>query len=591
MLPRKQRILLMIIIPVFIVVIIALILMILLLKTDFMKSNDVLFKEYFSQNFNTISDITNFDNLNIYENILQTSNYESSSNTIITTSENADKNITISIDGKKDNTNNKEYKNIQLENNNDKLIHLEYIKQDNMYGIRFSDFFKQYISVRNEKLKELIQKFGIEEEQLSNIPDSIDEDINIFNNVTFTQEEKNKLFSKYSEIIFNSISEDKYSKQKNSLITVNNVSLNTTAYKITLSKEEYNNIIINVLEQIKQDDIILNKFDALENNLLEIGISNLELKQQIIDELNKKIEEIRDNNISTEQIAIIVYQYKGELVRTLIESNNKNTIIDRILNENSEKLIIQENEIAENEKKTEIEIIKDFSNKENKIDIKLQNISDGSNQTINISIENSKVDNTINKEYKILYAKDDVNIQVESKNIINIKDIIDIESLDESNNIILNDLEQGQIEQLLGIVTEKVLSNVTAIYSSISEMIPSNIPLTSSSDDLFSNQNEEDVTELQKNRFNSQFEIYAGEKVTSDDVKNMLRSVTNNLGGIEVINKNVLNLVIEKNKEDKELAEKILNIIKDGNNYKIEMQYDDTTGLINCIVLTINEKE
>lgn len=585
MLPRKQRILLMIIIPVFIIAIVGLSLMILLLKTDFMKSNDVLFKEYFSQNFNTISNLTNFDNLNMYENILQTSNYESSLNTTITNLENTDKNIKISVDGKTDNINNKEYKNIQLKNNDDKLIQLEYIKQDNIYGIKFSDFFKQYISIRNEKLKELVQKSGITGEQVSNIPDTISEDIDIFNDILFTQEEKEQLFSKYSHIIFNNISNEKYSKQKNSLITVNDVSLNTNAYKITLSKEEYNNMVINVLEQVKEDDVILNKMKLLEKNLSEIGISNLELKQQIVDELDKKIKEIKDNNIGTEQVTIIVYQYKGELVRTSIENDTQKIIIDRVLSENSEKMVIEVKEISEDEEKATIEITKKAENMENVLEIKLENVSNKSNKAINVVINNSKVDNTINKNFLIEYSKDNSDVKIENQSIINIKDAVNLENIDENNNIILNDLTQEQITNLFGTVTEKITPSITTITSLISEITPIK---SKTSDTSFLNQNEENVTELQKNRFNAKFEIYAGEEVSSSDVKNMISSIENDLGGIEVINNDTLKMLVEKNKENKELAEKVSDVINDTDTYKIEMQYDNETGLISCIILTRN---
>ncbi len=586
MLPRKQRILLMVLIPVFLVLILVLVFLMMFLKTDFMKSNDTLFKKYFTQNFSSISALTNFEEFNSYNNILETSNYETSSNITLSNSQ-TEGNLSIIIDGKKDNTNDIEYNNIQLKSGEEKLIQLEYLKQNDLYGIKFSDLFKQYISIRNENLKELLLKIGMTEEQLQNVPDSIQLQNDLFKNIQLTDEEKDELTSKYINIILNNISSEKYSKQKNALITVDNVSMNTNAYKITITKEEYNNIIINILETILEDDIILNKLEILQNSISNLGTSTINIKQYIIDLLETEIKKIKDNNIGTEETSITVYQYKGNLVRTTIEDESRRTIIDRITNEETEKIIIQNTEISEEENNKKIEISKNTSNNNIQINIGITKEENDLSQNINFSINNSKVDNTINKEASVSF-NNEINLQY--KNIINIKDNQEIDNLNENNNIVLNDLEQDKIQRLIGIIKEKLNPSMVNIASKVAQQIPM-LSSNSQNTNNISNESENSVTELQRNRFNSQIEIYAGDEVTNDTVKEMINAISGNLGGIEVVNKNVLNIKIEKGKQNSELAERISKVISDGESYKVEMKYDNTTGLINTIVLTKIIKE
>ena len=592
MLPRKQRILLMVIVPILIIVLIVLALMLLLFKTDFMKSNDELFKKYLLQNFSVMGEIADFKDMNTYKDIIETSSYEASLNTHIVNSQNSDENITISIDGKRDAENKIDYKDIQIKNNDNKLLHLEYMNKENMYGIRFSDFFKQYISVKNENLKELLAKFGMTEEQLQGFPDEINAEFNIFEGTEFTEEEKKQLYNKYTQVIFDNISKDKYTKQKNMIITVNDESINTNAYKLTLSKEEYNDIIIKLLENLKDDEILISKLEIVEQNLSNLinSTQQFQIKDQIVESLENSINELKSNNIGTDQIQITVYQYKGKLVRTLCESAEENITID--INSNK-KISIERKEISEVEEKTKLEISKEVENTSCTYNVNLESINGESNGKMDIVIKNGKVDNTINKDSSIIITQDNNSVNIETKEIINLKEVSGIETLDETNNIVLNDLDKGKIEQLLTIVAEKITTNLTgestlnatSVQAYIESLMQS---YTSNSvvDDGFGDANT--VTELEKNTFNSKYEFYEGEAVKGVNIKSMLEVVANDLGGIEVVNNDTLKILIERGKVNNELKEKISNVIKKEATYKVEIGYDDSTGFIKTIILTKN---
>lgn len=80
-------------------------------------------------------------------------------------------------------------------------MEVEYIKNDNNYGIRFSDLFKQYLLVENNNLKDLFRKIGYSEQELENVPDSIEINDITLSDIKFTEDEIKQLSEKYSEII------------------------------------------------------------------------------------------------------------------------------------------------------------------------------------------------------------------------------------------------------------------------------------------------------------------------------------------------------------------------------------------------------
>ena len=159
MMPRKKRM-------VFLGVSIALILLIILtvigylyLKTDLLKPKEKLFAKYLMQNFENM-EFLKVENNSEIENLLNNSKYTSQiegtieyTENIGTSNENKNSqinNVGIKIDSNIDKTNNYDYKNISIKKDNEKLMGLEYLNQDEMYGIRLSGI-KQFVSVKDNE--------------------------------------------------------------------------------------------------------------------------------------------------------------------------------------------------------------------------------------------------------------------------------------------------------------------------------------------------------------------------------------------------------------------------------------------------------
>ena len=253
MMPRKKRIALAIAIPSIIVIIIIITGILLYLNTDMFKSNKTLFFKYFGKNSENIKEIEEIFESTEYEKNLQNNKYTDDinikvnyTNNLQTTSEdnsNTINNVKLLIKGEEDKNNKYSYKDFKLEkdkniatntenqsssensnesnNKEQNIMEVEYIKNDNNYGIRFSDLFKQYLLVENNNLKDLFRKIGYSEQELENVPDSIEINDITLSDIKFTEDEIKQLSEKYSEIINKKVSKEKFEKNSKQVITIN----------------------------------------------------------------------------------------------------------------------------------------------------------------------------------------------------------------------------------------------------------------------------------------------------------------------------------------------------------------------------------
>ena len=304
MMPRKKRLAIIISIVTLMIILIVGILAFLYIKTDAFKTNETLFTKYFIQNFN-IADTLLTDNSSQIQEVLDNNKYTSEltgkleyTENIGTSDENQKNPVNdaqLKISSQTDKKNNYYYKDIKIVKEDENLIRAEYLNENKVYGIRL-DGIKQFVSVDMDKIND---NNAQENSELKNI-DSLLTNVDIKGAITFTDEEKQTLQNTYLNIIKSNVSKDKYSKQANSIITVNNKSVTTNAYTITLTKEQYNNLIVKVLEQVSNDEIILSKIDNVENIIKEKYSSynpEKSLREEFVEKINKKVEDIQNNNI------------------------------------------------------------------------------------------------------------------------------------------------------------------------------------------------------------------------------------------------------------------------------------------------------
>ena len=355
----KQKKVLIVTIPTVLVFIIVIIIAILYFSTDFLKSDKTLFLKYMSQNFDTAKMIIDNTNEKEYANILRQNKYESTglltadyTQNINTSQENKSSDINklkLSVNSESDYINQYEYKNYNLKYNNQDIFISENVHDGDIYGVRFPQMFSQFLSVENYNLKEVAKKAGLTEKQIESIPDMIEEK-NLYDIFSFTDEELAKIQDKYMNIISVNIPNDKFKRQKGVMITVAENSITANAYSLSLTKEQANEIYVKILEELKNDDIILNKI--AQNDIINSFIATFDgtntkeqisedIKQNIKDMIDAEIKEIQDNNIGTNEVKYTVYEQNGKTVRTSIINETQETTIDTNKSESGIEINIQ----------------------------------------------------------------------------------------------------------------------------------------------------------------------------------------------------------------------------------------------------------
>ena len=595
MMTKKKRRLVLIIVVVVVLLMVAAIFLALYLNTDMFKSGKTLFVKYIGKNADNLKVLESIINETEYDEQLKSNPYniniEAKANytqNIGTTEENTDNSINqlkVTIEGQTDVNNNYDYRDAKLLKNDEQIAQIEYLHSASDYGIKFSDLFEEYVVSENTNLKDLFRRMGYSDEQLQNIPDSINLDTEIFKELKFSDEELSSLGQKYVGIISQNVADTNFSKQSNQNVNINGQNYIANAYILTLTKEQLNNIYVNLLENIAEDEIILSKFDIMQNkiNELSLGKVSLNLREDIVNRIKLKIQKINQSNIGTDETKIIVYESNGQTLRTRVETKDYQTNIDYVMlnNETFAELSILD---GDNEK---YKITLSYNANSLSIDI-----NDSENGTQILFKTNEQINNqTRNQNYDLEYKIDDKKINI---NVVENTEIIqNLQNIKQFNNqsiVRLKDLNDTQLQEIINTLTSGLNSKVEEVknqiaYNDIEKMLIE-IELMRNTTVLGS----DGITETEKNRFNSNFEIIQGENLETESVERFIQIIKNNISNMEVVSDSELRLTIERNQSNEEVVNMLTEFLENnGNNkYNINVHYDEN-GLVNQLILTIVE--
>ena len=615
---RKKRITILVISIVLAVLAIVGTITFLYLKTDAFKSNETLFAKYFMQSFNAIDIIKNNDALGI-DNTLNANKYTSELKGKIEYTKNVETNsedknssinqIGLNVKSNIDKSNEYEYKNVTISSDNENYIGLEYLKSQSNYGIRLKNI-NQFAS-NNDEQNQLLTELGLGKLNI------IISDIDINSICNFSDQEKQNLIDTYTKIVTSNVSKDKYYSQRNTLITVNNQDVNTNAYYIKMTVEEYNNLYIKILEQLKTDEIILSRIDTIEKTIKENYpdyTSEDKLRNKFINNIEDKIKDIQNNNIGSDEVKIIVYENKGTTVRVAIEKTTEKILLDlyggtsvkldisKIGYETTEKVFTIEKTTQSNEQKALIE----YENKKN--DEILNSLKLEYNQTLeNDKItKNTEIAITKDKYKGIFDIEDNIKIVDNFENKITLDNDLEINKLqDEQKNIIINILKANIQNQLDSLYAVASLNDYESMLQNLGVMRKKSIQISSTGE----------VTELERTRFNSQFEFFASSDLTSDNIKELLNTTKDNFEDMKVLlktgevqdldmeklkssedsneyKKSIAEILfyIKRNSNNEQKAENTLEYLKNNNDkYTVSIEYDNDR-LVKIIRAKIQEQ-
>ena len=596
MMTRKKKRTILIAIVVFFVLTIATTLIVLYLNTDLFKSNETLFLKYVGKNAQNIEAVEKvFENTD-YNNLLQTNKYTEETEVKVnytknlgTTSEdtsNAINKLKLQIKGQTDKSNQYNYKDIKLLNDNNQELEVEYMQNGNDYGIKFSDLFKQYILVENNNLKELLKNAGYTDEELENVPDSIEIGQDALNNIKFSEEELQTLSDKYLNLISQKVSKDQFEKQSKQTITINQQDIIVNSYTLKLTKEQLNNLYVTVLENLKEDEIFLGKIDNIQKIFEPIEILTSDafnIREKVIDNIEKTINEINNNNIGNEETRIIVYESEGDTVRTTIQGVDYEFNIDYLPIDNEKFAEFTFKEKEEVKKVT-------IDNKDGETSISLEKNEDNQLTKLDFIQSINMQDNNCVKNTNIKYEDDSNRIETIITQNISIVDNFDEQiNIDNENAIKLNTLDSEQMQEILNRVSGALEDKLNSVEQEINiediQEILKTMGIIQDKQKLEGN----GISEVEKNRFNSKFEILEGEQINNENMLEIIEILKENLINIEVVSNEELKLEISQSDKNEQLAEVLENFVQNDKNrkYNISVEYDEETGLVKYIIMTI----
>ena len=536
---KSKKIIVFVIILLLILIIISSLLLVYFL-TDIFKGNKELFFKYISQISNNENGFVE-QNVQTYLNKKNTNSYNNegsfSINAVdssVTNIENLN-NFNISFSGKKDNTNSKEEQNISLNYSSNVTFPLVYRKIGNQLGIQTDYVGARFLTVEPDKLNNL------QGENINEIKNLI-KIIGTLSNLTNIQINQEQLNS-YTNI-FQNINEDKFSKLSD---------LNGTGYRLTLQGSETQELVINLLETLKNDQ------DSLENlnNYLKDYKNSTNITTNNIEEL---ISNMKNNNyLNNENLEITVYKNNGKLSKILFSINELNLDI--------QKIITDENNIQYN--------------------VLLNTNYNNENLTLNgkINLNNLNTEN-VQEAYELTLQKSDKNYTYKLENNVNFSNDISIEDFTTENTSPLTNFDEVTVENFLVTVRQRIeeVNNGQMLElgyqeNPVTKLMP-NLGIYS---DLINNLNSPKISEEDVLTFNNKFEVYQSTNLQGVTVRGLLSTIElNNEQQQDNSSRQIKE--INFNGEEYEVNEQNIAGLKEEivpeNYYRVEFEKDMDTGLI-----------
>lgn len=428
------------------------------LFTDLFKSNQTLFLKYIDQTIQGMKYETNDQTKDIIEaqkenpyQIKGTLNFDYDG------SENKQaeilKQIKVELETNANGQEEKTYTKASVLYQNQNLFNLEYANSNNIYALKSDEIVTAFIGVRNENLKVLAQKLGMQDN--SNIPDSITP-IDYEDLLNISEEEKQHISDTYLPVIVNNIEKSKYSKQSNIPITKEGVEYNTTAYRVDLTSEDIANISVKLLETLKQDSITLN-FIATKAKILNLPEEYTQVNN-LTKQIDEQIKKIEDSEKSPENgVSIVVYQEKGQTVLTeiIIKNNVKFTLYASNTNQKNSIYVMAENLSTSNDYNTvEMQVTQTKTAKQTNTEI-LVNKDNDKGLEIYLTNEGLSSDEKVTTTCEINYNDGNDKYIANYEQEINFNEENEIISLDNTNCAILNDYPTDQLSMLIVLIAQQ----------------------------------------------------------------------------------------------------------------------------------------
>ena len=587
--------------------------------TDIFRTGQELFVKYLTQDLEEIGQTLSWEKFNEINDKIEQSRYEEKMTVSYLEEKQTKPTAELTIDTQKDNIDGKSYMHMSLMSKElENALQLEYLQEDDAHSVKFTSISKglDFITVENKNLKKLAENLGVDKADIEEIPNRIDFEELSGEGLAFSEAEKKEEINKYISLIYNTIPKEKYTKNKDVVITVNGKTITTNSYVLALSEQDIKNLVIKALEELKKDEIILSRLNILLEKFQNLDATMEELDEEALKEnyeeaIQQLIDGLKEEKVTDEnKITITVYEEAGKTARIKLEQGMDYITLDTTEAEGNKQIDINFTSIDEDNTQLSYKVtfVKESDNKRK---VQFTNIDGEEQEVLEFNIELSETENETKIDYNIINNEENkISLSREIKFVDELEYKVE---LDESNNIILNNLTKEQMETIFGILEPRLNSSylekleplsedvampmvalpIVALVVAEPETAVGVVPVAAVliSYNTFKGAQESvmstDLSEAEMTQFNSKFTMYEGTNVSAPKVNALLMAVNSHnmeesLEGTEMYV--TVSGLITLTEEDATIPE-----VEIDKNYKVVCKYKD--GLVNEIVIVNPEDE
>lgn len=466
-------------------------------------------------------------------------------------------NMDITFNGEVDKNISKAMQNISINYSEDVTLEFIYKQIDSIYGIQTKYVGSKYVAIDTESTSTGSTSSASQlQEGLAEIENVASVDID--------KEELKSILTTYRNVIEQELQDSNFGKIEEN---------NEIGYKLSLTGDELKNILVKLLETLKNDQTTLEKI----NQYSSTSYTTTDI-EETIEEINN------DTDLGEQKIEVTIYENLGKISKILISVDTVKIEISKY-NQGGE---LQYNiSIEQQEEQTiKINLKAKFAGLET-----VQNI----NESYELGIETLMEGETYSYQYNF-------------DNNVTFRESSNIEEFNEDNCLDLTKLEDEQANNLITAIKERMtMVNKSQMESlgldensnPLINIIPTFLLMGATSNSMTDQINQEEIES-----FNSKFELYEGTNIRGTTVKGLLTVIATNNGLDDeeeqegnssdtwINSQNKLIEEINFNGEEYEVNLQNITIIRGEvlteDYYRVEFEKDSATGAIYRVV--INKK-
>ena len=533
----NNKLIIKIVIAALIIIVIGLIACIVLyINTDLLKPNSKLFQKYIEQSGEQINNILDFSTEKEYISVLKENKYTDNTQVVLkyTNNQNKEEIFNINSTGSTDSENKNSYRTINVKyGNSTDVINLEFLQENEMYGILFSDLVQQFVNIDTSDADDLLNNLDLNLDKYKKYDYR-----NEFDIISNKKEDIEDIFTKYIK----NIDKEQYSTQSEKMITLSNgKSITTQSYTLTLNSSQSKKLATQIFEKLNYSDLI---------------------------------DKMTTENGEFPELTIVEYVLEGNTYRVTLELGNYTIKID--LMENT--LNFEYNKVEDDENKT---YTYNFEKLENKMILKYTDYKENS---IDLSASINKNDNNYNGEFDFSINTQNIKgVTVDVLQNLQVADTVEIAKNFASQKVVLlNNLNTETLDSALYDLLKKIDNKILNVQQNkSSELLNLFLEKTDTLESKYQGLKQKEIKD-----FNNKFLTYRGNNVDKSIMYNLIDLAGKNMQSYQLNGKNKITIYIEEKKDNTSMIKEIKENIEEMeyDNYSVSFEYD-SKGKINRIII------